>query len=596
MSDTKPQEWLETVGSSSDSSSGSDSDHPHTPSPAAPHIRANADGPCTAPSKIPKMSTAATHPLSHSQPATPMDSSAASLSLNWGGVEWSILAEEVERKSTEMLPDQADDGVLSKEDPTSERDGGQITTSDAALVQSPTKFSGSFSDYGCASTYDAEHAHEPSQSKEPSDEANESVAPDLRVVHQPSSAPEVLHAAAIPETELSDTDASHASESDESSTQESADQLLCGPKDYDTATMPEVELSDPDTSSSSDSTESVEQDIPQLTFEPKSSNAATMLETEVSDTDVSHDSDSGESVTQEVSQPNIGPRDSDAATIPERELMNTDASPGSRSGESATKDIIQPTFEPEPKDPDTTTMLETELSDTDASNESDSDVSIMQLPTVRIRGPFLNIAMQDRAVKSNFGPSPQTILRGLIRDAHREMMYFTLPHSQFSLNDLRQGLDFAYSMLQAVTCKLAILNSLQDVNDANHMSAADLRRWIAHVDHLDPQTRHEPRILAIFESLSAGELKTALAELVQSRIIVEDEVKQARASLMDLVNAREEKLSVATSAVDVAVHDKGLGGCSTLCAFLDAEEPSWDALLTVVMVALFGALYISVRE
>jgi hypothetical protein len=30
--------------------------------------------------------------------------------------------------------------------------------------------------------------------------------------------------------------------------------------------------------------------------------------------------------------------------------------------------------------------------------------------------------------------------------------------------------------------------------------------------------------------------------------------------------------------------------------FVDVDEPAWDALLTAIMIALFGALYISVRE
>jgi hypothetical protein len=588
-----PQDLLEVMEPSSDSgttSSGSHSDHPHTPSPAAPRVRASTDGPYTAPSKIPKMIAAATHPLSHSQSATAIESGAGSLSLNWGGGEWSILADETERKSTEMLTIPTDDGVLSKEVSISEHAGGQMTASDTALVQSPAKLSDSFNDHDCASTPDAGHAHNSSPSEATSDEDDTRTAPALKAVGQPSWDPEVLHSATILETELSDTDASHASGSDESATQ-NTDQPTFERKDFDTATMPNIELSDTDASSGSDSAESVAQDIAQLAFKPNPSKPATMLETEFPVPDVSHDFDSGESVTQEVSQPYIGPKDSDTVTIPERELSDTDVSTDSDSGESATKDIIQPTFEP--KHPDTTIMLETELSDTDVSHESDPDVSIIQLPTVRIRGPFLNIAMQDHPVRTSFGPSPQTILRGLIRDAHREMMYFTLPHSQFSIDDLRQGLDFAYSMLQAVTSKSAILNSLQDMNDLNDMSAADLRRWMAHVDHLDPQTRNEPRILAIFESLSAGELEIALAELVQSRIIVEDGVTQTRALLKDQVMTKEEKSRVATPKVDVPADPDGL---SALCAFLDAEEPSWDALLTAIMVALFGALYISVRE
>jgi hypothetical protein len=597
MSDTIPPKVLESMGYSSDSgtaSSGSDSDHPHTPSPEAPRIRASTGGPYTAPSKIPKMSTAVIHPLSHSQPATPIDSGATSRSLDWGGGDWSILAEEVERKSTEMLPLPTDAGILPAKDSLSEHTGGQMTTSDAPPLQSPTRVSLPSSDHDCTSRYDAEHARTSSPFKESNDEDKSRTASALRAVVQPDYDRDVLHAANIPETELSDADDFHASGSDDFATRD-INQPTFELKDISTAIMSEIELSDADASPDSDSVDSVAQDIDQPIIEPDTSNTATMLETDFSDTDVSYNSDTGDSVTQGISQPVIGPENSDTTTMLEVALSDRDSSHDSDSGESATKDVIQ--LASVPKDLDTTTMLETEISDADVSHDSDSDVSIIQLPTVRIRGPFLNVAMQDRPVKTSSGPSPQTILRGLIRDAHREMMYFTLPHLQFSLNDLRQGLDFAYSMLQAVTSKSAILNSLQDMNDTNDMSAADLRRWIAHVDDLDPQTRHEPRVMAIFESLSAGELKISLAELVQSRIIVEDEVKQTRALLLDQVMAKEGKERDAISTVDVAAdHDEGSNGRSALSEFVDVDEPAWDALLTAIMIALFGALYISVRE
>jgi hypothetical protein len=597
MSDTIPQDPLETMESGSDfgtASSGSESDHPHTPSSEAPRIRASTGGPYTAPSKIPKMSTAVIHPLSHSQPATPIDSGATSRSLDWGGGDWSILAEEVERKSTEMLPVLAEDGVLSGGDSISDHDGGQMTTSDAPPLHLPTKLSLPSNDHDCTSRYDAKHSHTSSPSKETNDEDEPRTSLALGAVVQPTYDLEALHAANIPETELSDTDDSHTSGSDGFATHDT-NQPTLEPKDIGTANKPETELSDTDASPDSDSVHSVAQDVDQPTIEPDTSSTANVLETEFSDTEVSYNSDSGESVTQDISQPVIGPRNSATATILEVALSDRDSSHDSDPGESATKAVIQSVSEP--KDLDTTTMLETELSDADVSHESDSDVSIIQLPTVRIRGPFLNVAMQDRPVKTSSGSSPQTILRGLVRDAHREMMYFTLPHSQFSLNDLRQGLDFAYSMLQAVTSKSAILNSLQDVNDTNDMSAADLRCWIAHVDDLDPQTRHEPRVMAIFESLSAGELKIALAELVQSRIIVEDEVKQTRALLMDLVIAKEEKSRDANSTVDVAADpNKAPNGRSALSEFVDVDEPAWDALLTAIMVALFGTLFFSVRD
>ena len=78
-----------------------------------------------------------------------------------------------------------------------------------------------------------------------------------------------------------------------------------------------------------------------------------------------------------------------------------------------------------------------------------------------------------KSTKNTDAPSSQTILRSLIRGAHREMMYFTLPHERFSLDDLRQGLDYAFSMLQAAQSKLAILEVLHD--DMPGLDAVQLR-------------------------------------------------------------------------------------------------------------------------
>lgn len=240
-------------------------------------------------------------------------------------------------------------------------------------------------------------------------------------------------------------------------------------------------------------------------------------------------------------------------------------------------------------------MLGTELSDHDTSHGSDSNQSVEELPTVRIRGPFLNIATKEHLAENVSGPSPQTILRGLIRDAHREMMYFTLPHSQFSLHDLRQGLDYAYSMLQVATTKLAILTVLHD--DMTDMSATDLRRWMSHIEYLEPQTRYKPRMIIIFESLSAGENKMALAELVQSRLIVEDEAKQIRSVLCQRVTTKEQEVKAAKFVMDSAVDcGKGAESSSALWQFFDVDETWWDALFTAIVVVLIGALYRCVRE
>ena len=166
-----------------------------------------------------------------------------------------------------------------------------------------------------------------------------------------------------------------------------------------------------------------------------------------------------------------------------------------------------------------------------AKSTKNTDVPVSQTqrsPTTTIKS-LVGTARSAKEKRSTDDPSSQIILRGLIRDAHREMMYFTLSHERFSLDDLRQGLGFAFSMLQAAHSKLAILAVLHD--DMTDLSAAQLRGWMAQIDHIHPQSRHEPRMFVMFESSSSGEIRVALAEVVQSRLIVEDEVKQMKASL-----------------------------------------------------------------
>lgn len=170
------------------------------------------------------------------------------------------------------------------------------------------------------------------------------------------------------------------------------------------------------------------------------------------------------------------------------------------------------------------------------------------------------------------GSSPQTILRGLIRDAHREMMYFTLSHSSFTLDDLRDGLDYAFSMLQAAITKLAILSVLLD--DMACIEAADIRNWTASIDCLNPKTCYEPRVPVVFECLSAGEARLALAELVQSRMIVEDEVKRVKLLLEHKAEDLDRKMDL------------------QMC---EDDDAALDAWMTAIMVVVIGALYLAVR-
>lgn len=258
------------------------------------------------------------------------------------------------------------------------------------------------------------------------------------------------------------------------------------------------------------------------------------------------------------------------------------------------KDVGQQIFEQ--KNPHETTIQETELSDADVSHASDSDVSDMQLPAVTIRGPFLNTVERGRTAARGPAVSPEMVLRGLIRDAHAEMIHFTLPHSMFSPDDLRNGLQYAYSMLQVATYKLTILAMLDD--EATNMTGSDLRRWVELVDNLNPRTRTETRISVIFESLSIGEMKAALEELVQSRLVVEGEAEKTQMLLMGkvVVKERQEK-SVVIPAKRAAEIDQE-GGISTkkrrVCE--ENNETALDAFLTAIMVVLIGVLYLCVRE
>lgn len=259
------------------------------------------------------------------------------------------------------------------------------------------------------------------------------------------------------------------------------------------------------------------------------------------------------------------------------------------------KDVGQQIFEQ--KNPHETTIQETELSDTEVSHTSDSDVSDMQLPTtITIRGPFLNIAERGRTLERGATVSREMVLRGLIRDAHPEMIHFTLPHSMFSPDDLRNGLQYAYSMLQVATSKLAILALLDD--ETTNMTGSDLRRWVELADNLNLRNRSESRISVIFESLSIGEMKAALEELVQSRLVLEGEVEKAQMLLMGKVVAKERHEKSAVIPAKRAAELDQEGGISTkkrrVCE--ENNETALDAFLTAIMVVLISVLYLCVHE
>lgn len=296
---------------------------------------------------------------------------------------------------------------------------------------------------------------------------------------------------------------------------------------------------------------------------------------EFSDTDVSHTSSS----------------DSDVHTVPApkqchgSEHLKTFRHDEQHPTTSASKDVGQHIG-----------FTETVLLDGDVFDASDSDVSDMQLPPVTIREPFLNPGGREPTTGNRATVSPEIVLRGLTRDAHPEMIHFTLPHSLFSPEDLRKGLQYAYSTLQVATSKLAILEMLDD--ETTNMTGTDLRRWIALVDNSGPHTRPEPPISVIFESLSIGEMKAALEELVQSRLVVEGEAEKTLMLLLTKVEAKErQEKSVVIPAKRAATFDEK-DDSSTKKRRVSEEdnETALDAFLTAIMVVLIGGLYLCLRE
>lgn len=241
-------------------------------------------------------------------------------------------------------------------------------------------------------------------------------------------------------------------------------------------------------------------------------------------------------------------------------------------------------------------ILETAPSDADVSHTSDSDVSDMELPAAIMRGPFLNLMDRKSTAEDRSTVSPEIVLRGLIRDEHPETIHFTLPHSSFSPNDLRKGLQYAYSTLQAAISKLTMLEMLD--NETTSMTGADLRRWIALADNSNPSAHAKPRLSVIFESLSIGEMRAALEELVQSRLVVEGEVEKTQMSLMRKAVAKErQEKTVMIPVKRVADFDKKGGGSSKKRRVSqEGDETVLDAFLTAIMVLLIGVLYLHICE
>jgi len=227
---------------------------------------------------------------------------------------------------------------------------------------------------------------------------------------------------------------------------------------------------------------------------------------------------------------------------------------------------------------------------TRSTENTELATSQVKMPLTTASKPVDSNAETTTSTETTEVPSPQTILRGLIRGAHREMLYFTLSHERFSLNDIREGLDYAFGMLQAAQSKLAILTILHD--DMTDASAVDLRSWLTQLDHLDRPTT---RIFVMFESLSSGEIRVALAEVVQSRLIVEDEVKRTKALLTKRLTELESNKWAWLGAAGDCVDSLQNEFAGTAGGLLGENEAEWDVVFTAVMTVVIGALYFCVR-
>ena len=632
------------ANNSSDSShaatnSDNDSDHPRTPPlppAAAPRSRTNTGRSFTAASKIPKLRTASVSKVQApvSPPRTPADRDTAPAALDWGsGGEWSALIGEVRRSAAEMEGEAVDDDGLPVE--VSEE-------KEEPLLQPTMASSGLFDEFE-HSTASLKGPFDSIQPKEVSDDDDPLIVFEDADQQGGEGGGEEVHGGVTLEGESSDATASQTSDSEHSdlhassalkekitatesfdgssddeelpvvSVMKGSERHITEPHGPQGSAGKEAYLAGADASQTSGS----ESDT-HPTSDPKKSGDISGLEIVGDDAD-----HSVTSASKDVHQPIPEQQHFHENAMEETEFSDADTSlisgfnwdmhvisepkQSGKSGHlentsndarqpcvSASRDVAQPIFEQQ--DLYENVMQEKGPSDADVCHASDSDVSEMELPAAIIRGPFLNLMDRRSAAESRASVAPELVLRGLIRDAHPETIHFTLPHSSFSPDDLRGGLQYAYSMLQAATSKLALLELLD--NETTSMTGADLRRWIALADNSNPRANAKPRISVIFESLSIREMKAALEELVQSRLVVEGEVEKTRMSLLSKVVAKErQESSVVVPVKRAADFDKG-GGSSSKKRRVSEEdnETLFDAFLTAIMVLLIGVLYLYVRE
>lgn len=564
-------------GSGHATSSDSDSDHPRTPPPppppaAAPRGRANTARPFAAPSKIPKLSTASVSKVQApvSPPRTPADRDTAPATLDWGsGGEWSALVGEVRKGAAEVVSEAFDDD--------DDVDGPEVEVSEEkgkSLAQSTMLSSGLFDDSE-HTTADAKRPLDYIQPKEVSDDDEPLIVFEDIDQQEGEGEEEEIHEGVVLEADSSDVTASQTSDSEQYDLHASS-----AFKERSTATESFGGLSDdeelPVVSVMTESEQRiVEQQGPQDTVKQ---------ETDLADADASQASAS----------------DSDMPTTPEPE-QSGDTDPLEKVGNneqllvaSPSKDVDQHISKQQ--DLHEIAAQETGLSDADVSRTSESDVSDIELPTAIIRGPFLNLMDREPTAEVHTTISPGIVLQGLIRDTRPETIHFTLPHSSFSPDDLREGLWYAYDMLQVATIKLAMLELLDE--ETTSLTGADLRRWVAFVDNSNPHAHAEPCISAMFEFLSIAEMKAALEELVQSKRVVESEAEKTQMSLLRkaVAKERQERKAMVLPKRTADVGKEGGSSSKKRRVSQEDNETALDAFLTAIMVLLIGVLYLCVRE
>lgn len=551
-------------------SSDSDNDHPRTPSLAAvaSRSRANTGRSSKAPSKIPKLRTASVSKVQApvSPPRTPADRGTAPAALNWGsGGEWSALVGEIRRSGAEVESEVVEDDGLPVE-----------VSGDAQDLpsESPVASSGLFDDFEHATT-DLMRPFDSIQPKEVSDD-DEPLIVFEDVDQQGGEGEEVeFHGGVFLERESSDSAASPTSDSEHFDT-------------HKVYALKERFGADGGFNGVSDDEEfpvvSVLKDFEQRIVEQHGPHETAERETDLSNVNASQTSGL---------DPDMPPI-SDAEQSRDAGRLGTVGDDEQHADLPDSNDVDHHISEQ--PDLHEIAVQETERSDAGVPHTSDSDVSDMELPAAIIHGPFLNLMDTKPTAESRSTVSPEIVLRGLIRDAHPETIHFTLPHSSFSPNDLREGLQYSHSMLQAATSRLTMLEILD--NETTSMTGADLRRWIALANNSNPSARAKSRLSVIFESLSIGEMKAALEELVQSRLVVEGEVEKTQMSLMRMAVAKERQEKSAVIPVKRAA-DFGKEGSSSINkrrVFEEDDETLYDAFLTAIMVLLIGVLYLCIRE